>query len=123
MGGSVGVAASISVVHGVLELREEGFNGLGRFVGGSELDVVLGKLGRRDVAVRVQQVLDELACGDVGESRVAMLEGADIELVDGSDELLFESSIDMIVLSPEPKRLFVIADDALYLCSGAHIRY
>jgi hypothetical protein len=35
-------------------------------------------------------VLDELACGDVGESRVAMLEGADIELVDGSDELLLE---------------------------------
>jgi hypothetical protein len=120
LGGSVGVVTSISVVHGVFELGEEGFNGLGRFVGGSELDVVVGKLGRRHVSVRVQQVLDELACRDVGESRVAMLEGADIELVDGSDELLLESSIDMIVLSPEPKRLFVIADDALDLCSGAH---
>jgi hypothetical protein len=29
----------------------------------------------------------------------------------------------MNVLSPEPKRLFVITDDALDLCSGAHIRY
>ena len=68
-------------------------------------------------------MFDELACRDVGESRVAMLEGADVELVDGSDELLFESGVDVVVLSPDPKRFFVIADDALDLWSGAYIRY
>ncbi len=68
-------------------------------------------------------MLDELAGGNVGKPRVAMLEGADVELVDGSDELLFESSVNVVVLSPYSKRFFVIADNGLDLWSGAHIWY
>jgi hypothetical protein len=49
-------------------------------------------------------VLDELACCDiVGKSGVVMLEGVDVKLVDSSDELLFESSVNVVVLWPELK--------------------
>jgi hypothetical protein len=60
----------------------------------------VGKLGRLDLAICVQQVLDELACPDVEISLVAMLEAADVELVDSSDELLLDSSMDVAFLLP-----------------------
>ena len=68
-------------------------------------------------------MLDELAGGDVGKPCVAMLEGADVELVDGLDELLFESSVDVVVLSPYSKRFFVLADNCLDPQRGAYIWY
>jgi hypothetical protein len=34
-------------------------------------------------------MFDELACGDVGESGVSVLEGAEVQSVDGINELLF----------------------------------
>jgi hypothetical protein len=51
--------------------------------------------------MRAQKVFDELACCDVGESGVSVLEGVEVELIDGVDKLLLQGCIHIVVLLPE----------------------
>jgi hypothetical protein len=63
-----------------------------------------------DVAIHVQEVGNELSCGDIGKTRMLMLEGVDVKTVNGTDYLLFECGINIGVLTPHSEGLFVVSD-------------
>ncbi len=55
-------------------------------------------------------MFDEFPGGNVGEARVAILEGANVDVADVTDELLLQGSVHVVVLAPDAEVLFMVAD-------------
>jgi hypothetical protein len=69
--------------------------------------IVVLDIGGSEAAVGSVEMDQHLSCGDIGESCDAMVEGAQVEFVDGADDLLLEGFVGGLVLDEE-RVLFVV---------------
>ncbi len=105
--GSVGAIAGCSEVNGVFDLVEEQFDGLVGIVVGLHLFVVGEEVGGADVCIGGVKMVQKIAGAAVLIADIFGAQRAEEHVLDGADNLLFESLVGCIVLA-EKRRGFVV---------------
>ena len=116
--GGVRLASGVSVILGIFNLLNEGFEGLSWVVGGSEPSVVDLVIHGSHLSIGDEEMVEELVAGDGSVPGVAVTESSEVDVGHGRNELLLESSLYGLIETEEAEVFSMLTLVGLDLCNG-----